>query len=65
VNKAALRRLRKAIEKEKNPREKARLIYELLGVGEVKPKKRPVRHHCAPSFELKEFRNGRWVKVKR
>jgi len=35
VSKKRIAKLRKAIEKEQNPREKARLIYELLGAGDT------------------------------
>jgi len=40
MNKAALRWLRKAIEKEQNPRTKAMLYFQLLGVGELEQKNR-------------------------
>ena len=38
MSKAALRWLRRAIEKEQNPYTRAMLMYQLLGVGEVEEK---------------------------
>lgn len=38
MNKAVLRWLRKAIAKEQNPRIRAMLIYQLLGVGDTEEK---------------------------